>query len=281
MSSEVTFRPLWAIADSYLSETTPKVSENIEVLRTALHQFISNEISYDEASRIFKNHSTPTRSLERISAILNVSNSPISPNENTQQFNLVSGFRKKTNPWNEYEDQRLLCAIHKYGLDNWAPVSAFVGNGRTRAQCSQRWFRGLDPRISKVLWTIEEEQNLLKLIKKYGDRAWTKISSELGNRSDAQCRYHYKQMMKEKNLQNNENNNDCEKERVQIPVTMSAPILLKSDLNTVMTQPIYIQNSPSRPTLPPISNILENLNEYKFTTFSNSSTFLSLLSNFH
>jgi len=28
-------------------------------------------------------------------------------------------------------------------------VASFVGNGRTRAQCAQRWSRGLNPKICK------------------------------------------------------------------------------------------------------------------------------------
>lgn len=282
MSSDSTFRPLLAIADSYLSETITKGSDTYVVLRNVLHKYILDEITIDKATLIFQENSAPTRALERISAILNVSNTPIFPNESSQQFNLVNGLRKKTNPWNEYEDQRLLCAIHRYGLDNWGPVSQFVGNGRTRAQCSQRWFRGLDPRISKVLWTMEEEQNLLKLIEIYGDRAWTKISSELGTRSDAQCRYHYKQMIKEKSMQNVVNyKKESENDMLQLPITMSAPILHSSDLNNANQQQVCIPNSPSRPSLPPISNILNSLNEQRISISPSPAAFLSFLPNFH
>ena len=46
--------------------------------------------------------------------------------------------------------------------------------------------------------TPEEDAKLIELVEKYGDRSWTKIASEIGNRSDAQCRYHYKQLNKDK-----------------------------------------------------------------------------------
>lgn len=226
-SPQEVFLPLLAIAESYITEASSKIDpDTFNHLKSVMRSYINDEISYNDASDIFTKSISTTRPLDRIRAILNVPATPISPTDpstipngaqngvlynngngngvNTQIVNNSSGSivylngpRKKTHPWTEYEDQRLLYAIHRYGLDNWAPVSVFVGNRRTRAQCSQRWFRGLDPRISKVLWSAEEESRLLQLIERYGDRAWTKISSELGNRSDAQCRYHYRQMMKE------------------------------------------------------------------------------------
>lgn len=105
--------------------------------------------------------------------------------------------RRKSHCWTSSEDERLLAGVHRYGLDNWSSVAHFVGNERTRSQCSQRWFRGIDPRLSKNLWTREEDNMLISLVSFYGDRAWTKISSKLGNRSDVQCRYHYKQIHKD------------------------------------------------------------------------------------
>jgi hypothetical protein len=96
------------------------------------------------------------------------------------------------------EDQRLLAGITRFGPDNWAPVAAFVGNGRTRSQCAQRWNRGINPSISKEPWTVGEEEELKRLVKLNSESSWHKIAGELGNRSDVQCRYHYIQMQKGK-----------------------------------------------------------------------------------
>jgi hypothetical protein len=38
---------------------------------------------------------------------------------------------------------------------------------------------------------------LMQLVHMYGDKAWTKISGSMGNRSDVQCRYHYHQLAKD------------------------------------------------------------------------------------
>ena len=105
--------------------------------------------------------------------------------------------RRKTRTWSSQEDQRLIQAVGKFGIDNWSHVANYVGNGRTRAQCAQRWNRGLDPRISRDQWTPEEENKLMELVECQQIKGWTHIANEMGNRSDVQCRYHYLQMKKE------------------------------------------------------------------------------------
>lgn len=101
---------------------------------------------------------------------------------------------KKTRPWTQIDDNRLVAGILKYGIDAWSSISEFVGNGRSRPQCAQRWARALDPKISKDDWAEEENDKLLQLIEKYGEKKWTQISLEMGNRTDVQCRYRYKQL---------------------------------------------------------------------------------------
>jgi hypothetical protein len=193
------FRPLLAVAESYILECCPSISNDcLASLKQTMEHYVAHVISFERASAFFFEKVHTCRPIERLSAILNVPENPIH-SQSPPQFQVPFGQmpRRKAHPWSEYEDQRLLCAIHKFGLDNWPFVSQFVGNQRTRAQCSQRWFRGLDPRISKVLWTDAEEKRLLALVQQHGDKAWTRISAELGNRSDAQCRYHYRQLIKD------------------------------------------------------------------------------------
>jgi hypothetical protein len=193
------FKPLLAVAESYILDCCPSISSDcLASLKQIMEHYIADVITFERAAALFLEKVHTSRPIERIWAILNVPENPIHLQSLPQfQVSCCQFARRKTRPWSEYEDQRLLCAVHKFGLDNWFFVSQFVGSQRTRSQCSQRWFRGLDPRISKVLWTDAEEQNLLALVQQYGDRAWTRISAELGNRSDAQCRYHYRQLVKD------------------------------------------------------------------------------------
>lgn len=104
--------------------------------------------------------------------------------------------RRKTKIWTLEEDQRLLAAIDKYGTDNWKLIAKMVGNGRNRSQCSQRWLRGLNPKLRKEPWSADEDERLLGAVKKYGARGWTKIGDVVGNRCDVQCRYRFLQLVR-------------------------------------------------------------------------------------
>ena len=104
--------------------------------------------------------------------------------------------RQKSKKWTPDEDQKLVEAVHKFGTSNWTAVSETVGNGRTSSQCSQRWNRVIDPRITKTNWTKEEEEKLLQSVAKYGEKSWTRVAQEFGNRSDVQCRFKYHHIKK-------------------------------------------------------------------------------------
>ena len=112
-------------------------------------------------------------------------------------FDVSSGQKRARNrSWSYPEDVRLRQAVLMFGLDSWSLVASYVGNGRTRAQCSQRWFRGIDPTISRVKWTEEEVEKLLQLVSKYGTNQWVKVAREMQTRCDVQCRYRYAQIQK-------------------------------------------------------------------------------------
>ena len=73
-------------------------------------------------------------------------------------------------------------------------MSRFVGGGRTRGQCAQRWTRVIDPKISKQRWTEKDDQRLCELVEKFGEKSWMRVAQALGNRTDVQCRYRYQQI---------------------------------------------------------------------------------------
>jgi hypothetical protein len=187
--------PLVPLSESYILEScTTAPASVVSELRQIVHHYLNDVLSLDRASAIFKSKIGTSLPLLRISRILSVPGAPIQPRPSDQRS---TSARRKTHIWTEYEDQRLLYALHAHGFENWGEVAQFVGNGRTRAQCSQRWFRGLDPRISRVVWTPEEEQRLINLVRIHGQHSWMRIATELGRRSDSQCRYHYYQIARQ------------------------------------------------------------------------------------
>jgi hypothetical protein len=186
-------RVLCDVAMSYFSETAiPKHTDLSTRVQRVIQDFLTNRMPYETARRVLHGLVGSTEPLERLNCILQTSGEPI-PSPDSSLSHLSP---RKIRPWTAYEDQRLLCGMYRFGIDNWTAISKFVGNRRTRSQCSQRWYRGLDPSIAKSAWTSEEEDRLLALVATIGDRSWTRIASKMGNRSDVQCRYRYKHLQK-------------------------------------------------------------------------------------
>ena len=189
--------PLNDIAESYIDECGVTISP--EVKKEALeimNKMLIKAIGIDEGvNKIMNLIGTPTPA-QKLKIILEISEDPIKTSKKEfSEKNKISG-RTVSRNWSTYEDQRLLAGIYRYGLNEWEKVAEFIGNNRTKSQCSQRWLRGLNPKIIKGPWTPEEEEELLRLVDEYGDRSWKKISNILVNRSDAQCRYHFLQLQK-------------------------------------------------------------------------------------
>ena len=183
------------VAISYVDGFTSNLSDEMrEVLSRAFSDYLHDIISYDACRQILIQQVGRDDALVQLNEIMTLPDEPIPTHEDSESFEGVSTLRKKTRTWTALEDKRLLAGVMRYGLDNWQLVAHFVGNGRNRAQCSQRWARGLNPKISKKNWTPEDDRQLQELVNKYGDKSWTKIANILGNRSDVQCRYHYKQL---------------------------------------------------------------------------------------
>ena len=188
--------PLVDMAMSNVRDAHRNLRDNeLGDIEEVFNSFVTGRIPYPEASRLLVQYLGDTSILDRISTIMQTPEQPLPVLSNPGPG--ARNSRAKTRPWTPYEDQRLLAGLHRYGFSDWTTIARFVGNGRSKSQCSQRWNRGLDPAINKAQWSAEEETILLQMIALYGDKCWTKIAYELGNRSDVQCRYHYKQMLRE------------------------------------------------------------------------------------
>jgi hypothetical protein len=222
---------------SYILDHDEHVSrENLQLLSDALTKFVDGTGSLPQTADIFRATLGSSKPFDRVVSIVQTTENPIPDFSGLAQQKHSP--RKITRSWTEYENQRLIAGICRYGTDNWLAVAAFVGNGRTRAQCAQRWIRGLDPRISKDRWTAESEGRLQELVERFGTKSWSRIASEMGNRSDVQCRYHYYQMNQEKAQKN-----------LTISHCASFPVGLLMQKNGA---------KPERKMFPPIENLLKS-----------------------
>lgn len=184
------------LALSYVDGTVSDLSQETKAELTRLfNSYLHEELSYESCRDSLLSLIGRDDSLVRIREIMLQPEEPLPYREDRESEDCQMSLRKKTRTWTAIEDQRLLAGVARFGIDNWQTVAHFLGNGRNRAQCSQRWTRCLNPKISKKSWSPEDDQQLKDLVNLYGDKSWTKIASIMGNRSDVQCRYHYRQLM--------------------------------------------------------------------------------------
>jgi hypothetical protein len=106
------------------------------------------------------------------------------------------GSRRKSYPWTDRENLRLLVAVARYGARDWRSIAAFVGAGRSSNQCNQRWCRALDPSIQHKPWSETDDQKLLRTVDVLGKASWSQIAKIITGRTDLQCRYRYLQLAK-------------------------------------------------------------------------------------
>ncbi|NXU77344.1 SNPC4 protein, partial [Oreotrochilus melanogaster] len=99
----------------------------------------------------------------------------------------------KRKEWTKSEDQMLLELVQEMRVGSHIPYKkiAYYMEGRDSAQLIYRWTKSVDPSLRKGPWTPEEDAMLLAAVKKYGERDWYKIRTEVPGRSDAQCRDRY------------------------------------------------------------------------------------------
>jgi hypothetical protein len=191
-SVAMSFSPLVDVAISFITEGgQPLDPQQLANTQTLLQNYLNDQISFPACLAGVSGIIGGPQAVYKLDGILRTPEAPIPPGSQATSAAL------KTHPWSPYEDQRLLAGIHRFGLQDWQSISTFVGNGRSKSQCSQRWIRGLDPRISKSQWSDEQDARLLELVATHGEKNWTWISSDLGNRCDVQCRYRFKQLQKQ------------------------------------------------------------------------------------
>ena len=79
------------------------------------------------------------------------------------------------------EDEKIKKLTEKYGTKQWNLIATFV-EGRTPKQCRDRYCNYLFPGIFSGEWSIEEDELLIKLYKRYGPR-WTVLQRSFPYRS--------------------------------------------------------------------------------------------------
>ncbi len=69
-----------------------------------------------------------------------------------------------------------------FGKIRWSAIANHLP-GRLGKQARERWFNHLDPQLKKCPWDIEEDNLLIELQKKLGNK-WCEIANNLPGRSE-------------------------------------------------------------------------------------------------
>ncbi|KAJ0023354.1 hypothetical protein NQD34_003253, partial [Periophthalmus magnuspinnatus] len=89
--------------------------------------------------------------------------------------------------WTQEEDDALKALVHQLGNTDWKRIASFIP-AHSEHQCQHRWFKVLDPELVKGPWTKEEDEKVIELVNRYGNKQWAVVAKHLKGRLGKQCR---------------------------------------------------------------------------------------------
>ncbi|KAG5061424.1 hypothetical protein AAZX31_01G197700 [Glycine max] len=105
----------------------------------------------------------------------------------------------KKGPWTAEEDKKLINFILSNGQCCWRAVPKLAGLRRCGKSCRLRWTNYLRPDLKRGLLTQAEEQLVIDLHARLGNR-WSKIAARLPGRTDNEIKNHWNTHIKKKLL---------------------------------------------------------------------------------
>lgn len=84
----------------------------------------------------------------------------------------------KKGPWTSAEDAILIDYVKKHGEGNWNAVQKNSGLFRCGKSCRLRWANHLRPNLKKGAFTQEEEQMIVELHAKMGNK-WARMAAHV------------------------------------------------------------------------------------------------------
>jgi len=89
--------------------------------------------------------------------------------------------------WSNEDDEMLAKAVLRHGVDDWKQIANYL-DGKDTGACFQRWFKYVNPSITKGKWTMLEDIKLALYLEFYGKGKWSIIAKKFINRTDVQIR---------------------------------------------------------------------------------------------
>ncbi|KAF2300869.1 hypothetical protein GH714_017933 [Hevea brasiliensis] len=101
----------------------------------------------------------------------------------------------KKGPWTSAEDAILIEYVKKHGEGNWNAVQKHSGLSRCGKSCRLRWANHLRPNLKKGAFTQEEEQLIIELHAKMGNK-WARMAAHLPGRTDNEIKNYWNTRIK-------------------------------------------------------------------------------------
>ncbi|CAH8270211.1 unnamed protein product [Arabidopsis lyrata] len=121
--------------------------------------------------------------------------SPVADDNGSDCRSRWEGHALKKGPWSSAEDDILIDYVNKHGEGNWNAVQRHTGLFRCGKSCRLRWANHLRPNLKKGAFSQEEEQLILELHAKMGNR-WARMAAHLPGRTDNEIKNYWNTRIK-------------------------------------------------------------------------------------
>ncbi|XP_042382693.1 transcription factor GAMYB-like isoform X1 [Zingiber officinale] len=101
----------------------------------------------------------------------------------------------KRGPWTSVEDTILVDYVKRHGEGNWNAVQKNTGLFRCGKSCRLRWANHLRPNLKKGAFTPQEEQLIIELHYKIGNR-WARMAALMPGRTDNEIKNYWNTRIK-------------------------------------------------------------------------------------
>ncbi|KAL5717014.1 Transcription factor myb14 [Ranunculus cassubicifolius] len=157
-----------------------------------------------------------------------------------------TGLKKGT--WTPEEDRLLSNYIKRYGHWNWGELPKYAGLSRCGKSCRLRWMNYLRPDIKRGNYSREEEETIVSLHQKIGNK-WSKIAESLPGRTDNEIKNHWHAHLKKRSQGN------CTSEKDTSSKSMDFESVRKKDLVPITffpnaPMPVILESSAIMPASP-------------------------------